>query len=59
MDIDEVMNSLFKPLHQGGIQMISAEHDNNQIMFTPDQKERWMITVTKVETSESEKMPAT
>lgn len=46
---DEVMNLVFGMLHHAGLQMISAEHANNQIMFTPDQESRWIITVTPVE----------
>ena len=49
MEEDEVMNIVFKALHSNNVQTVSAKHDNNQIMFTPDMKEKWMITVTKVE----------
>ena len=49
MSEDEVMNYLFKLLRNTQIEMVHAEHDNNQIMFTPNQKERWLMTITKVE----------
>lgn len=48
MSEDEVMNKLFGMLHNAGLQMISAQHANNQIMFTPNEKDRWLITVTPV-----------
>lgn len=48
MTEDEVMNYIFKVLHQSGVQMISAEHPNNVIMFTPEQESSWKMTLEPV-----------
>ena len=46
MKEDDVMTMVFKAIYGAGIQTISAKHGNNQIMFTPDKENAWMITVT-------------
>lgn len=45
MNEDEVMNLVFKAIYNAGIQTISAKHGNNQIMFTPDKENAWLMTV--------------
>jgi len=50
MEEDDIMNIMFKAL-RGSIQMVPANHANNQIQFAPDMQnpsEQWLITVTKV-----------
>lgn len=49
MKEDQVMNIVFKALYSANIQMISADHPNNEIHFTPDMKSRWKLVATPIE----------
>jgi hypothetical protein len=48
MKEDEVMNIVFKAMHAANIQMISADHPNNEIHFTPDMKSKWKVVLTPI-----------
>ena len=49
MDEDATMQVVFQSLNRNNVQMVHAEHPNNEIHFTPDMKNKWKITVTRIE----------